>query len=67
MRRVPDMTNMRSCFASGGSTASRYASGCRSNSSSLIAAMTFTLIPACSSRGRTLTRLNVALDPCATT
>src|SRR5213593_3212737 len=67
MRRVPLITNMRSWRASGGSTLFRYASGWRSNSSSLIAAMTFTLMPAPVSRGSTLTRLNVELDPWATT
>src|SRR5262249_56277804 len=67
IRRVPLITNMRSWRTSGGSTVFRYASDWRSNSSSLIAATTFTLMPAAVSRGSTLTRLNVELDPWATT
>ena len=67
MRRVPLLTNIRSYTASGGSTELRYDSGWWSNSSSLIAEITFTLMPASSSFGSICTRLNVALDPCATT
>ena len=61
------ITTIRSYSASGGSTERRYASGWRSNSSSLIAATTRTFTPAASNLGNTLTRLTVELEPCVIT
>ena len=66
-RLVIVLTTMQSQRAASGSRASRYSRGCAANSSVLITDTTRTLRPSASSRGITLTRFRVELEPCTKT